>query len=68
MVAGACDNDFRLYASRLGADTPPNEQRDLEDVLVHVERATDRAAEAVAEASSEAIRLRRALDAPSTRL
>jgi two-component system sensor histidine kinase SenX3 len=53
---------LQALASRLGADTPPKEQRDLEDVLVHVERATDRAAEAVAEASSEAIRLRRALD------
>ncbi len=53
---------LQALASRLGADTPAKEAKDLEDILVHVERATDRAAEAVAEASSEAIRLRRALD------
>jgi two-component system sensor histidine kinase SenX3 len=53
---------LQALASRLGADMPPKEVKDLEDVLVHIERATDRAAEAVAEASSEAIRLRRALD------
>jgi two-component system sensor histidine kinase SenX3 len=53
---------LQALASRLGADAPPKDANDLEDVLVHVERATDRAAEAVAEASSEAIRLRRALD------
>ena len=53
---------LQALASRLGADMPPKDTKDLEDVLVHVERATDRAAEAVAEASSEAIRLRRALD------
>lgn len=54
----------RLLAlgSRLGADPPQREPKDLEDVLVHVERATDRAAEAITEASAEAIRLRRALD------
>ncbi|MGA3354018.1 MAG: ATP-binding protein [Acidimicrobiales bacterium] len=53
---------LQALASRLGADAPPRDAPDLEDILVHVERATDRAAEAVAEASSEAIRLRRALD------
>jgi two-component system sensor histidine kinase SenX3 len=53
---------LQALASRLGADAPRQDARDIEDVLVHVERATDRAAEAVAEASSEAIRLRRALD------
>ncbi|MGO9584278.1 MAG: sensor histidine kinase [Acidimicrobiales bacterium] len=53
---------LQALASRLGADAPPKEAHDLEDVLVQVERATDRAAEAVAESSSEAIRLRRALD------
>ncbi|HLN06523.1 MAG TPA: ATP-binding protein [Acidimicrobiales bacterium] len=53
---------LQALASRLGADAPSKEPRDIEEVLVHVERATDRAAEAVAEASSEAIRLRRALD------
>ncbi|MGO9332597.1 MAG: sensor histidine kinase [Acidimicrobiales bacterium] len=53
---------LQALASRLGADAPPGDANDLEDVLVHLERATDRAAEAVAEESSEAIRLRRALD------
>jgi len=53
---------LQALASRLGADAPPKEAHELEDVLVQVERATDRAAEAVAESSSEAIRLRRALD------
>jgi two-component system sensor histidine kinase SenX3 len=53
---------LQALASRLGADAPPKEAQDLEDVLVQVERATDRATEAVAESSSEAIRLRRALD------
>jgi len=53
---------LQALASRLGADAPSKEPRDVEDMLVYVERATDRATEAVAEASSEAIRLRRALD------
>ncbi|MDA8291368.1 MAG: ATP-binding protein [Actinomycetota bacterium] len=48
--------------SRLGADNPPDEPAELEDALVFVERATDHAAEAVAESSADAIRLRRALD------
>ncbi len=48
--------------SRLGADNPPDEPAELEDALVFVERATEHAAEAVAEASADAIRLRRALD------
>ena len=54
----------RLLAlgARLGSDTHGGEPRDIEEVLGHLERATDRAAEAVADASSEAIRLRRALD------
>jgi len=54
---------LQALASRLGSDAPRKESPDLEEVLVHLERATDRATEAVAEASSEAIRLRRALDA-----
>jgi two-component system sensor histidine kinase SenX3 len=53
---------LQALGSRLGADAQPRDVQDLEDILVHVERATDRAAEAVAESSSEAIRLRRALD------
>ncbi|HVC25749.1 MAG TPA: ATP-binding protein [Acidimicrobiales bacterium] len=54
----------RLVAlgSRLGADNLPDDPRDLEEALGFVERATDRAAEAVAESSADAIRLRRALD------
>jgi len=53
---------LQALGARLGADAPIRDVNNIEDVLVHVERATDRAAEAVAEASSEAIRLRRALD------
>ncbi len=49
-------------ATRLGADSPPAEARRTEVALAHLERATDLAAEAVAESTSEAIRLRRALD------
>jgi two-component system sensor histidine kinase SenX3 len=52
-------------ASRLGADVLPREPRTVDESMSHLERATDRAAEAVAEASSEAIRLRRALDSLS---
>jgi len=50
-------------AARLGAEPPGVEPRDLDAAMLHLERATDRAAEAVAEASADAIRLRRALDA-----
>ena len=53
---------LQALAARLGADPPPKETHGVEEALVHLERATDHAAEAVAEASSEAIRLRRALD------
>ncbi len=55
----------RLVAlgDRLGADPLPDDPGRIEDTLVYVERATDRAAEAVADSSAEAIRLRRALDA-----
>ncbi|HEV2360737.1 MAG TPA: ATP-binding protein [Acidimicrobiales bacterium] len=49
-------------AARLGADETDKEPKALEDTLAHVERATDRATEAVAESSADAIRLRRALD------
>ncbi|MGH9293680.1 MAG: sensor histidine kinase [Acidimicrobiales bacterium] len=49
-------------ASRLGADPPLREPRTSEDSIAHLERATDLAAEAVADATSDAIRLRRALD------
>jgi two-component system sensor histidine kinase SenX3 len=50
-------------AARLGSDDPASEPHGVEEALVHLEKATDRATEAVAEASSDAIRLRRALDA-----
>ncbi len=54
----------RLVAlgDRLGADPLPRDPRRLEDALGHVERATEHAAEAVAESSADAIRLRRVLD------
>ena len=48
--------------SRLGADSLVEEPRRLEDVIGYVEHATASAAETVAEASADAIRLRRALD------
>jgi two-component system sensor histidine kinase SenX3 len=49
--------------ARLGADDPSDEPKNVEEALLFLERATDLATEAVAESSSEAIRLRRALDA-----
>ncbi len=49
--------------ARLGASTADPDPRTVEEALTRVERATDRAAEAVAESSADAIRLRRALDA-----
>ena len=54
----------RLVAlgDRLGADSLARDPRRLEDALGHVERATEHAAEAVAESSADAIRLRRVLD------
>ncbi|MHB1710407.1 MAG: sensor histidine kinase [Acidimicrobiales bacterium] len=52
----------RLMAlvSRLGVETP--DEGGIEPVLGHLEKVTGEAAEAVTEASSHAIRLRRALD------
>ena len=50
-------------ASRLGVDAPAEDHgMGIEPALHHLELVTDRAAEAVAESSSDAIRLRRALD------
>ncbi len=49
-------------ASRLGAEAPLREDT-IDETLVHLEKATDLASEAVSDASSETIRLRRALDA-----
>ena len=50
------------FGSRLGADSLVEEPRRLEDVIGYVEHATASAAETVADASADAIRLRRALD------
>ncbi len=47
-------------ANRLGAEPP--DEGGMEPVLSHLEKLTGEAAEAVSEASSDAIRLRRALD------
>lgn len=49
-------------ASRLGANAPARDPRNLEESLSQLERATDMAAQAVGDSSSETIRLRRALD------
>lgn len=49
-------------ADRLGAEGTEAESRRLEETLARLERATDLAAEAVGDSTSEAIRLRRALD------
>ncbi|MGC9962135.1 MAG: ATP-binding protein [Acidimicrobiales bacterium] len=50
-------------ASRLGADAPARDPKTVEESIALLERATDSAVEAVHEASSETIRIRRALDA-----
>ncbi len=47
-------------ASRLGVT--PTDENGVEGVLLHLERVTGEAAEAVTEASAEAIRLRRSID------
>jgi two-component system, OmpR family, sensor histidine kinase SenX3 len=54
----------RLIAlgTRLGADSLGDEPQRVEDALNYVERATENAATTVADASADAIRLRRALD------
>ncbi len=49
-------------ASRLGVDAPEGEPEGVEPALHHLELVTDRAAEAVAESSADAIRLRHSLD------
>jgi two-component system sensor histidine kinase SenX3 len=49
-------------AARLGADAPEDERTGVEPALHNLELVSDRAAEAVAEASADAIRLRRAID------
>ena len=62
--AGRSSLEQRLaaLASRLGVDVPEEEPAGVEPALHHLELVTDRAAEAVAESSADAIRLRRALD------
>jgi two-component system, OmpR family, sensor histidine kinase SenX3 len=49
-------------ATRLGVENPQEEPPGVEPALHHLEQVTDRAAEAVAESSADAIRLRHALD------
>jgi two-component system, OmpR family, sensor histidine kinase SenX3 len=49
-------------ASRLGVDEPGGEPAGVEPALHHLGQVTDQAAEAVAESSADAIRLRRAID------
>ncbi len=49
-------------SSRLGIDAPQQNPAGIEPALHHLELVTDRAAEAVAESSADAMRLRRALD------
>ena len=49
-------------AARLGVEVPDEEPAGVEPALHHLEQVTDRAAEAVAESSADAIRLRKALD------
>ena len=56
----ALQQRLTALSNRLGVD-PPDEGT-VDSVLMHLERVTGEAAEAVTEASSDAIRLRRALD------
>ncbi len=58
----ALEQRLSALAARLGVDVPDQEPRGVEPALHHLELVTDRAAEAVAESSADAIRLRRALD------
>jgi two-component system sensor histidine kinase SenX3 len=59
----ALEQRLSALASRLGVDAPAEERgTGVEPALHHLELVTDRAAEAVAESSADAIRLRRALD------
>jgi two-component system sensor histidine kinase SenX3 len=51
-----------VVTTRLGADSPMQEGGSLEDALGNLERAADAASETVVDSTSEAIRLRRALD------
>jgi len=58
----ALEQRLGALATRLGVDAPAEDPTGVEPALHHLEQVTDRAAEAVAESSADAIRLRRALD------
>ena len=58
----ALEQRLSALASRLGVDAPEERDDGVEPTLHHLELVADRAAEAVAESSADAIRLRRALD------
>ena len=58
----ALEQRLSALAARLGVEAPEGEPSGVEPALHHLELVTDRAAEAVAESSADAIRLRRALD------
>jgi two-component system, OmpR family, sensor histidine kinase SenX3 len=58
----ALEQRLAALATRLGVDAPTDEPAGVEPALHHLEQVTDRAAEAVAESSADAIRLRRSLD------
>jgi len=58
----ALEQRLAALATRLGVEAPEDEPTGVEPALHHLEQVTDRAAEAVAESSADAIRLRRALD------
>jgi two-component system, OmpR family, sensor histidine kinase SenX3 len=62
--SGRSSLEQRLSAlsTRLGVETPEADPAGIEPALHHLEQVTDRAAEAVAESSADAIRLRHALD------
>jgi two-component system sensor histidine kinase SenX3 len=58
----ALEQRLTALSTRLGVDIPDADPTGVEPALHHLEQVTDRAAEAVAESSADAIRLRRALD------
>ena len=58
----ALEQRLTALSTRLGVDLPQDDPAGVEPALHHLEQVTDRAAEAVAESSADAIRLRRALD------
>jgi two-component system sensor histidine kinase SenX3 len=60
--AGALRQRIGALSARLGAEPPVREPKTVDESLTHLERAADGASEAVSDASSETIRLRRALD------